>query len=97
MFKNVLNPTNIPKSPLLRGTGGIKLSSLIAFFILFICSSVRHILFQSNALDLGWFDQAIYLISKGSPPIVSFVDYHILGDHAAFIFYPISLFYKLYS
>ncbi len=68
----------------------------MSIVILFLCASLRHFLFQSNALDLGWFDQAIYLISQGQPPIVSFVDDHILGDHAAFIFYPLALFYVIY-
>jgi uncharacterized membrane protein len=62
----------------------------------FACASLRHALFQSNALDLGWFDQAIYLISQGQPPIVSFRGFHILGDHAAWIVYPLALFYKLH-
>jgi uncharacterized membrane protein len=39
--------------------------------ILFGCSSLRHALFQSNAFDLGLFDQAVYLISQGQPPIVA--------------------------
>ncbi len=65
-------------------------------FVLFVCSSLRHFLFQCNAVDLGWFDQAIYLISQGKTPIVSFVNYHILGDHAAFIVYPLALLYKIY-
>jgi uncharacterized membrane protein len=68
----------------------------IAAIIFLITSIIRHLLFQSNALDLGWFDQAIYLISQGKNPIVSFQDFHILGDHAAFILYPLALFYKLY-
>ncbi len=68
----------------------------VSFFILFFASNLRHFLFQSNALDLGWFDQAIYLISQGKPPIVSFSDFHILGDHASFIFYPMALLYKIY-
>ncbi|WP_107667274.1 DUF2079 domain-containing protein [Cyanothece sp. BG0011] len=68
------------------------ISSLILFFF----ASLRHWLFQSNALDLGWFDQSLYLISQGKPPIVSFSEDHILGDHAAFIFYPLSLFYIIY-
>ncbi|HAC62175.1 MAG TPA: hypothetical protein DCF68_01235 [Cyanothece sp. UBA12306] len=70
--------------------------TVITIIILFICASVRHFLFQSNALDLGWFDQAVYLISQGQNPIVSFSDDHILGDHAAFIFYPLALFYIIY-
>ncbi|MEG3435972.1 DUF2079 domain-containing protein [Pannus brasiliensis CCIBt3594] len=71
-------------------------SIALATLLLLLSSIARHILFQSNALDLGWFDQGTYLISRGKNPIVSFVGYHILGDHAAFIFYPIALFYKIY-
>jgi uncharacterized membrane protein len=45
---------------------------------------------------LGWFDQAVYLISQGQNPIVSIGGFHILGDHAAWIFYPLALLYKIY-
>ncbi|PMB51207.1 hypothetical protein CEN39_16490 [Fischerella thermalis CCMEE 5201] len=64
--------------------------------VLFGCSSLRHILFHSAAWDLGIFDQAVYLISQGQPPISSFLGFHILGDHAAIIFYPLALLYKIY-
>ena len=64
--------------------------------ILFTCSSVRHFLFHSSALDLGIFDQAVYLISQGQKPISSIIGFHILGDHAAWIFYPIAVLYKIY-
>jgi uncharacterized membrane protein len=64
--------------------------------LLFAASSLRHWLYQSHGYDLGWFDQAVYLISTGQNPIVSFGGFHILGDHAAIIFYPIALFYKIY-
>jgi uncharacterized membrane protein len=69
---------------------------VVAGSLLFICSSVRHWLYQSHGYDLGWFDQAVYLISTGQNPIVSFGGFHILGDHAAIIFYPIALLYKIY-
>ena len=71
-------------------------SIVIAGSILFICSSLRHWLYQSDAFDLGWFDQALYLIATGQEPIVSFGGFHILGDHAAIIFYPLAFFYWLY-
>ncbi|MGK7884469.1 MAG: DUF2079 domain-containing protein, partial [Crocosphaera sp.] len=32
----------------------------------------------------------------GTPPISSFFNSHFLGDHAAFIFYPLALLYKVY-
>ena len=57
-------------------------------------SSLRHAWFQSNAWDLGIFDQAIYLISQGQAPISTFLNFHILGDHAAFVLYPIGLIYR---
>ncbi|MGE5656585.1 MAG: DUF2079 domain-containing protein [Actinomycetota bacterium] len=63
--------------------------------ILFLCSSARHILFKSNAFDLGIFDQFIYLISQGQPPFSSFVAVHALGDHGAWILYLLALFYKI--
>ena len=71
---------------------------LISFssLILLISSSLKHLLYQSTAWDLGIFDQAIFLISQNTPPISSFLGIHILGDHAALIFYPLAILYKLY-
>ncbi|TAF11159.1 MAG: DUF2079 domain-containing protein [Nostocales cyanobacterium] len=68
----------------------------ISTLVLFICSSVRHELFKSNAFDLGIFDQAIYLISQGKEPITTIQGFHILGDHAAWIHYILALPYKIY-
>lgn len=68
----------------------------ISALILFSSSSLRHFLFQSNAFDLGIFDQCIYLISQGIKPISSFIGYHILGDHAAWIHYILAIPYKIY-
>ncbi|MGL5806615.1 MAG: DUF2079 domain-containing protein [Xenococcaceae cyanobacterium] len=66
----------------------------ISSVILFIFSSIRHWLFQSN-FDLAIFDNVLYLISQGQTPISQILGFHILGDHAAFIFYPLALFYKI--
>ena len=68
----------------------------IAATILFLSSSLRHALFQSTAFDLGIFDQAIYLISQNQTPFSSLMQIHILGDHAAVIYYPLALLYKIY-
>ena len=64
--------------------------------ILSLFSSLRHAWFQSNAWDLGIFEQAIYLISQGHEPISTFLNFHILGDHAAFVLYPIALIYRAF-
>jgi uncharacterized membrane protein len=69
---------------------------IVQSLILFSCASIRHLLFNSHAFDLGWFDQATYLISMGKPPIVSFSGFHILGDHGAWIFYPLAALYWIY-
>jgi len=69
---------------------------LSAAVVLMACSSLRHNLFQSNAYDLGIFDQAVYLISAGVDPIVSLIGFHALGDHAAFVLYPLALLYKIF-
>ena len=68
----------------------------ISATILFLCSSLRHALFQSTAFDLGIFDQAIYLISQNQTPFSSLMQMHILGDHAAVIYYPLALLYKIH-
>ena len=76
----------------------LPLTKLITFatLVLMITSSLRHALFQTGALDLALFDQWIYLLSRDLPPISSFFRFHILGDHAAFILYPVSFFYRLF-
>ena len=68
----------------------------VSALILFICSSLRHELFQSTAFDLGIFDQAAYLISQGKEPITTIQGFHILGDHAAWIHYLLAIPYKIY-
>jgi uncharacterized membrane protein len=65
--------------------------------LLFACSSLRHWLYQSSALDLGYFDHAVYLISRGLPPIVSFWGYHVLGGHADWILYLIAPLYWIHA
>lgn len=68
----------------------------IATSVLLVASSLRHVLLQTSALDLAVFDQWVYLLSRDLPSISSFFGFHVLGDHAAFILYPISLLYRLF-
>ena len=74
----------------------IKYYIIIAFIVLFVASSLRHILFSSTAYDLGIFDNGIYLISQGKNPYVSFRELHILGDHAGWILYLIAPLYFIF-
>ena len=53
----------------------------------------RHWLLQSNAYDLGLFDQWAWLISNGVSPISSMENVHLLADHGAWVFYLSGLLY----
>jgi len=48
---------------------------------LFLCSSLKHFLFYSNAYDLAYFDQILYRLSQGQSPVI--------GPFAPSAIYPI--------
>jgi uncharacterized membrane protein len=79
----------LPPSPVIS-----MIVSAIAIF--WICSSLRHLLFQSTGYDLGIYDQVIYLISQGKPAVSSILGFHHLGNHGAWAVYPLGLLYKIY-
>ncbi len=62
-----------------------------------MCSAARHSLLQSNAYDLGLFDQWIWLVSQGLPPYSSMEGVHLLADHGAWALYLAALPYQLHS
>ncbi|BAQ64932.1 DUF2079 domain-containing protein [Geminocystis sp. NIES-3709] len=74
----------------------VKYYIIFSFFLLFLSSSIRHILFNSHGFDLGIFDNGIYLISQEKNPYISFRQLHILGDHAAWILYLIAPLYLIF-
>jgi uncharacterized membrane protein len=53
----------------------------------------RHWLLQSNAYDLGLFDQWAWLLGNGLPPVSSMEGVHVLADHGAWMFYGSGLLY----
>ena len=53
----------------------------------------RHWLLQSNAYDLGLFDQWAWLLGNGLSPISSMENVHVLADHGAWLFYWSGLLY----
>jgi hypothetical protein len=50
-------------------------------------TATRHGLLQSNAYDLGLFDQWAWLIGSGAAPISSMEQVHVLADHGAWMLY----------
>ncbi len=53
----------------------------------------RHWLLQSNAYDLGLFDQWAWLLGNGLPPVSSMEGVHVLADHGAWMIYGSGLLY----
>ena len=69
---------------------------MVASSIFFLFASFRLAVFRAGT-DLGFFDQLLYLLSQGLPPISSLLEgVHLIGDHGALILYPISLAYFIY-
>ena len=50
-------------------------------------TAARHGLLQSNAYDLGLFDQWAWLIGSGEAPISSMEHVHVMADHGAWMLY----------
>ena len=50
-------------------------------------TAARHGLLQSNAYDLGLFDQWAWLIGSGAAPISSMEHVHVMADHGAWMLY----------
>lgn len=74
---------------------GMILISLLVSIILWTLSCYRHYLLQSNAFDLGIFDQFLWLESNGFDQPSSLLGLRMLADHGAFILIPISMLYRL--
>ena len=68
----------------------------IASSILFFFSSLQLWLFRAGN-DLGFFDQLVYLLSRGQSPVSTLLEgVHLIGDHGAVILYPLALLYVIY-
>ncbi|WP_428938520.1 DUF2079 domain-containing protein [Fontivita pretiosa] len=78
------------------GSGTVLLLIALAAAGMLLLSTLRHYLLRSSAFDLGFFDQAIYLISQGQTPISSLHNFHVLADHASIILYPLAVLYLLW-
>ena len=73
----------------------IFLISIISTLIFYLLAVLRHYLLQSNAFDLGLFDQWIWLTSKNLPSYSSMTGLHMIADHGAWTLYIPSIIYKI--
>ena len=71
------------------------LTTIISTIIFYFLAVLRHYLLQSNAFDLGLFDQWIWLTSKNLPSYSSMTGLHMMADHGAWTLYIPSLIYKI--
>ena len=69
--------------------------SVLLGLIAWGASALRHALLQSNAYDLGLFDQWAWLIGSGHAPVSSMENVHVLADHGAWLFYAAGAAYAL--
>ena len=69
------------------GSSRLVVVALWIGLLFWLCAAARHALLQSNAYDLGLFDQWAWLISRGLPPISSMEQVHVLADHGAWMLY----------
>ena len=68
----------------------------ITSLVLFAFSSLQLWLFREGN-DLAFFNQLVYLLSRGETPISTILEgVHLIGDHGAIVLYPISLLYVIY-
>jgi len=69
---------------------------VITSLVLFAFSSLQLWIFREGN-DLAFFDQLIYLLSRGESPVSTLLPgVHLIGDHGAVILYPLALLYVIY-
>src|SRR5271154_6177849 len=74
----------------------IALIIAVAGIAFFIAGSLRYQLFHAGAMDVGLFDQVCYLISQGQVPYSTYLNLHILADHASYALYLVGGLYWVY-
>jgi uncharacterized membrane protein len=74
----------------------IALMIAVAAALYFLGSWFRYNTFRAGALDLGVWDQAMYLISVGQSPHSTILGIHMLADHASFALYFIAQLYRIF-
>jgi len=98
-FKNAA--ANAEVGPLLRGAEPrekwlIALIIAVAAAWFFFVGLLRYAAFRTGGMDVGFFDQACYLISQGQVPYSTYLNIHILVDHASYALYLVGGLYWIY-
>lgn len=86
-------PADNPSVAEARWTRRIITTGAVAYFAL---AWLRYAFFRAGVSDLGYFDQAVFLISRGQSPFIPTLGFRILADHGAYMIYPLALLYVIY-
>jgi uncharacterized membrane protein len=86
-------PADHPSIPEARWARRMIAAAAVLYFLM---AWLRYFYFRAGVSDLGYFDQAVYLISRGKTPYVPTLGYRILADHGAYMIYPLALLYVIY-
>jgi uncharacterized membrane protein len=104
--KVVVTSVLVGKYTRLQNADRIGAVACASFCVTFVCVYVAYYLrlsyflydhYGMSAFDLGIFDQAVWLISRGRAPWVTLRGLHILADHSSLILYLIAPLYRLWS
>ena len=77
-----------------------KIYCLVGFFVILytVWSINRHNHFVTDAIDLGIFDNTVWLYSQVTPPFINAIKrFNLLGDHTHFILIFFAPFYWIYN
>lgn len=89
-----LRPISFPRLP----PAGIVLCGVVAYAAVFSFITVnRHLAFRTHALDLGYYDQLLWNITRGNGPLVSLPPMNAWGDHLSPILYLLAPLYLVFS
>jgi uncharacterized membrane protein len=86
-------PADYPSIPEARWARRMIAAAAVIYFVM---AWLRYAFFRAGVSDLGYFDQAVYLISRGKTPYVPTLGYAMLADHGAYMIYPLALLYVIY-
>ena len=77
-LRALLRPYSVPA----LNPGRVVAAGVVAYALVFSFISVtRHRAFQTHALDLGYYVQVLWSLSRGLGPYVSLPEMHAWGDH----------------
>jgi uncharacterized membrane protein len=93
--RRVVATTRISGATLCNLALGVSLTIFVATFVAATWTSHQH--FATYGFDLGIYDQATWLLSRGRAPFVTIRGLDLLGQHAAYIMALVAPLYRVWA